>query len=150
MQYRVKYSFLSNSVIYKFVQLKSCCLSKEKLLVCRVDKNLPVLELLNNFIKSSTVAYKRVAYKKNIVYLYYNFLTIFFNYRKTWFPVPGINIQSNDKQTCHHYATKKHVKRLMSYFNQYTPKMFVCLTNLVLKKWTTDRLECCSFRNKVY
>ena len=36
-------------------------------LICRVAKNLPVLELLNDFIKSSTVAYKRVAYKKNLV-----------------------------------------------------------------------------------
>ena len=31
-------------------------------------KNLPVLELLNHFIKSSTIAYKRVAYKKHLVY----------------------------------------------------------------------------------
>ena len=40
-----------------------------QLLICRVAKNLPVLELLNHFIKSSTVAYKRVAYKKNLVYI---------------------------------------------------------------------------------
>ena len=50
--------------------LSSFCSSKEKLSVafCRVAKNLPVLELLNHFIKSSTDAYKRVAYKKNLVY----------------------------------------------------------------------------------
>ena len=40
-----------------------------QLLICRVVKNLPVLELLNHFIKSGTVAYKRVAYKENLVYL---------------------------------------------------------------------------------
>ena len=39
-----------------------------QLLICRVAKNLPVLKLLNHFIKSSTVAYKGVAYKKNLVY----------------------------------------------------------------------------------
>ena len=38
------------------------------MLICRVAKNLAVLELLNHFIKSSTVAYKRVAYIKNLVY----------------------------------------------------------------------------------
>ena len=38
------------------------------MLICRVAKNLPVLELLNHFIKSSTVAYQRVAYKKNLVH----------------------------------------------------------------------------------
>ena len=35
-----------------------------QLLICRVAKNLPVLELLNHSIKSSKVAYKGVAYKK--------------------------------------------------------------------------------------
>ena len=39
------------------------------MLICRVAKDLPVLELLNHFIKSSTVVYKRVAYKKNLVYV---------------------------------------------------------------------------------
>ena len=43
-----------------FVHRKKNC----HLLICRVAKNLTVLELLNHFIKSSTVAYKRVAYKK--------------------------------------------------------------------------------------
>ena len=39
-----------------------------QLLICRVAKNPPVLELLNHFIKSSTVAYRRVDYKKNLAY----------------------------------------------------------------------------------
>ena len=39
-----------------------------QLLICKVAQNLPVLELLNYFIKPSTVAYKRVAYKKHLVY----------------------------------------------------------------------------------
>ena len=39
-----------------------------QVLICRVAKNLPVLELLIIFIKSSIVAYKRVNYKKNLVY----------------------------------------------------------------------------------
>ena len=51
-----KYSFL-------FVHWKK----SYQLLICRVAKNLPVLELLTHFIKSSTIAYKRVAYKKNLV-----------------------------------------------------------------------------------
>ena len=34
----------------------------------RVAKTAP--ELLNHFVKSSTVAYKRVAYKKNLEYGY--------------------------------------------------------------------------------
>ena len=38
------------------------------MLICRVAKNLPALELLNHFIKSSTVAYKRVAYKRNLFF----------------------------------------------------------------------------------
>ena len=38
------------------------------MLICRVAKNLPVLELLNHFVKSSTVSYKRGAYQKNLVY----------------------------------------------------------------------------------
>ena len=42
-----------------------------QLLICRVAKNLPVLELLNHFIKSSTVAYKRVAFKKSLAYLFF-------------------------------------------------------------------------------
>ena len=37
-----------------------------QLLTCRVAKNLPILELHDHFIKSSTVAYKRVANKKCI------------------------------------------------------------------------------------
>ena len=40
-----------------------------QLLICRVAKNLPAPELLNHFIKSSTVAYKRVAYKRNLIYM---------------------------------------------------------------------------------
>ena len=60
-----KYSFLSNSFIYKFV--RAIIFISYQLLICRVAKNLPVLQLLNHFIKSSTVAYKRVAYKKNLV-----------------------------------------------------------------------------------
>ena len=40
-----------------------------QLLICRVAKNLPVLELVNHFIKLGTVAYKQVACKKNLVYL---------------------------------------------------------------------------------
>ena len=66
-----KYSFLSNSFIYKFVHAIIFSLIEKKsyqLLICRVAKNLSVVELLNNFIKSSTVAYKRVTYKKNLVY----------------------------------------------------------------------------------
>ena len=63
-----KYSFLSNSFICKFVYIcYNLCVYQKKsyqLLICRVAKNLPVLELLNYFIKLSTVAYKRVAYKK--------------------------------------------------------------------------------------
>ena len=50
---------------YLFVHRKK----SYQLLICRVAKNLPILELLNHFIKPSTVAYKRVAYKKNLVYL---------------------------------------------------------------------------------
>ena len=38
-----------------------------QLLVCRVAKNLTVLELIDHFISSSTVAYKQVAYKNNLV-----------------------------------------------------------------------------------
>ena len=41
------------------------------MLICSVAKNLPVLELLTHFIKSSTVAYKRVAYKKNLAYYFF-------------------------------------------------------------------------------
>ena len=43
-----------------------------QLLICRVAKNLAVLELLNHFIKSNTVAYK-----KNLVYSLYS---------SEWFP----------------------------------------------------------------
>ena len=39
-----------------------------KLLICRVAKNLRALELLNHFIKSSTAAYKRVAFKTSSVF----------------------------------------------------------------------------------
>ena len=60
-----KYSFLCTRYNL-FVHRKK----SYQLLICKVAKNLPVLELLNHFIKSSTVAYKRVAYKKNLVYLY--------------------------------------------------------------------------------
>ena len=40
---------------------------KEKLTVTYIQshKNAPVLELLNYFSKSSTVAHKRAAYKRN-------------------------------------------------------------------------------------
>ena len=65
-----KYSFLSNSFIYKFVHTIIFLFIKTKsyqLLIWRVTKNLPALELLNHFIKSSTVAYTWVAYKKNLV-----------------------------------------------------------------------------------
>ena len=50
-----------------------------QLLICRVAKNLPVLELLNHFIKSSTVPYKRVAHKKNLLYLI-SFLIVYIFY----------------------------------------------------------------------
>ena len=61
---------------FEFIHLQICTrynlfVHRKKsyqLLICRVAKHLPVLELLNNFIKSSTVAYKRVAYKKNLAY----------------------------------------------------------------------------------
>ena len=48
-----------------------------QLLICRVAKNLPVLELLNHFIKSSTIACKRVAYKKNLVYVVWHIKSVF-------------------------------------------------------------------------
>ena len=57
-----KYSFFSNSFICKFVHICTQSIIYQ-LLICRVAKNLPVLELPNHFIKSSTVAYK-----KNLVY----------------------------------------------------------------------------------
>ena len=38
-----------------------------QLLICRVAKSLPVLELLNHFIKSSTVAYNELLIKKSSV-----------------------------------------------------------------------------------
>ena len=64
-----KYSFLSNSSIYKFVQAIIFLFIKRKAFSClSVELPKSVLELLNQFIKSSTVAYKRVAYKKNLVY----------------------------------------------------------------------------------
>ena len=50
--------------IHSFTNLYTLQSFSYQLLICRVAKNLPVLELLNHFIKSSTVAYKRVAYKK--------------------------------------------------------------------------------------
>ena len=57
---------------FEFIHLQICArynlfVHRKKsyhLLICRVAKNLTVLELPNHFIKSSTVAYKRVAYKK--------------------------------------------------------------------------------------
>ena len=62
-----KYSFLLNSFIYKFVHFNLFVHRKKSyhLLIFRVAKILPVLELLNHFIKSSTVAYK-----KNLVYFF--------------------------------------------------------------------------------
>ena len=62
---------------FEFIHLQICtCYNlfahrkkSYQLLICRVAKNLPVLGLLNHFIKSSTVAYKRVAYKKILVQL---------------------------------------------------------------------------------
>ena len=68
-----KYSFLSNSFIYKFVLAIIFLLIERKAISClsvELPKNVPLLELLNHFIKSSTVAYKRVAYIKNLVYVY--------------------------------------------------------------------------------
>ena len=55
-----KYSFLSNSFVYKFVHAIIFLFIERKAISClsAVAKNLPVLELLNRFIKSSTVAYK--------------------------------------------------------------------------------------------
>ena len=38
-------------------------------------------------------------------------------------------------------SIKKHVKRLMSYVNQYGPKLFVWLTSLVLKKKGQNHVE---------
>ena len=64
-----KYSFLSNLQICTRYNLFVYRKKNYQLLICRVAKNLPVLELLNHFIKSSTVACKRVAYNKNLVYL---------------------------------------------------------------------------------
>ena len=46
-------------MLYLFVHRKK----NYQLLICRVGKNLPVLELINHSIKSSTVAYKQ-----NLVY----------------------------------------------------------------------------------
>ena len=65
-----KYSFLWNSFIYKFVHTNLFVHRKKsyQLLICRVAKTLSVLEVLNHFIKSSSLAYKRVAYQKNLVY----------------------------------------------------------------------------------
>ena len=65
------------SFSFEFIHLQICTRynlfvhqkKSYQLLICRVAKNLPLLELLNHFIKSSIVAYKRVAYKKNLVYL---------------------------------------------------------------------------------
>ena len=57
------HSFTNFTCYNLFVHQKK----NNQLLICRVAKNLSVLELLNCFIKSSTVAYKRVAYKKNLV-----------------------------------------------------------------------------------
>ena len=67
-------SFLSNSFIYKFVHSIIFLFIERKAISCLsvVAKNLPALELLNHFIKSSTVAYKRVAYKQNLVYNNHN------------------------------------------------------------------------------
>ena len=76
-----KYSFL-------FVHWKK----SYQLLICRVAKNLPVLKLLNHFIKPSTVAYKRVAYKRNLVY--YNSKTLFRSFA-TFSSVTFIDIQMN-------------------------------------------------------
>ena len=58
---------------FEFIHLQICTrynlfVHRKKsyqLLICRVAKNLPVLGLLNHFIKSSSTADKRVAYKKN-------------------------------------------------------------------------------------
>ena len=69
------YFYILNIVFFKLVHLQICTRynpfayrkKSYQLLIFRVAKNLPVLELLNHFIKSSTVAYKRVAYKKNLV-----------------------------------------------------------------------------------
>ena len=64
-----EYSFLSISFIYKFVHAIIFLFIKRKAISClsvELPKNLPVLELLNHFIKLSTDAYKRVAYKKKI------------------------------------------------------------------------------------
>ena len=61
---------------FKFIHLQICTRyniffhqkKSYQLVIGWVAKNLPVLELLNQFIKSNTVPYKRVAYKKNLVY----------------------------------------------------------------------------------
>ena len=61
---------------FEFIHLQICTrynlfVHRKKsyqLLICRVAKNLPVLGLLNHFIKSSSTADKRVAYKKSLVY----------------------------------------------------------------------------------
>ena len=45
-----------------------------QLLICRIAKILPVLELLNHFIKLRTVAYNRVAYRSSVFDTFCGFL----------------------------------------------------------------------------
>ena len=57
------YSLFIHLQIYTRYNLSVHRKKRYQLLICRVAKNLPVLDLLNHFTKSSTVAYK-----KNLVY----------------------------------------------------------------------------------
>ena len=79
---------------FEFIHLQICY----QLLICRVAKNLPVLELLNNFIKSSTVDYKRVAYKKNLVYNL-STETDNFDFLDQIYPKKGISSRKYNKQS---------------------------------------------------
>ena len=82
------YFYILNIVFFRIHSFANCTRynlfahrkKSYQLLICKVAKNLPVLELLNHFIKSSTVAYKRAAYKKNLVYdvfwnVWYSYIT---------------------------------------------------------------------------
>ena len=80
--------------IHSFTNLYTLQSFSYQLLICRVAKNLPVLELLNHFIKSSTVAYKRVAYKKSsLLCLEPDFLSV--AYLTVWNLSPSIQSDSS-------------------------------------------------------
>ena len=119
-----KYSFLLNSFIYKLVYNLFVHRKKNyQLLICRVAKNLPALELLNHFIKSSTVAYKWVAYKKNLVYSEH--LTIFAE-KCPWWSLMLRKLQYEESQFFWTKCSAKYVRRNSRNIQQtvkiWTPK----------------------------